>query len=62
MLQQILQYPFLFQQKFNEFARQFNASSNPQQIVQHLLNSGKMTQDQFNQFRFIANQLTGQRL
>ncbi len=62
MLQQLLQNPLLFQQKFNDFARQFNAGVNPQQLVQNLLNTGKMTQDQFNQFRTIANQLTGMRL
>lgn len=30
---------------------------NPQQEVQRLLNSGKMTQQQFNQFAQIANTL-----
>lgn len=63
MLRQLLQNPLLFQQKFNDFARTFqNGNSNPQQMVQNLLNSGRMTQDQFNQFRNIANQLTGMRL
>ena len=51
-----------FRQKFEEFARNFQQSGqNPQQVVQNLLNSGKMTQNQFNQFRDIANKITGQR-
>lgn len=65
MLQQFLHNPAAFQcfhQKFNEFARQFNPNADPRQIVQNLLNTGKMTQEQFNRFRNIANHLTGMRL
>jgi len=52
-----------FMQRFKDFARQFQQSGqNPQQVVQQLLNQGKMTQDQFNHLRNIANQITGQRL
>ena len=48
-------------QQFETFARNFQQSGqNPQQIVQQLLNSGKMTQDQFNQYRDLTNKLTGQ--
>ena len=55
--------PMQFMQRFQDFARQFQQSGqNPQQVVQQLLNQGKMTQDQFNHFRTIANQITGQRL
>lgn len=50
-----------FQQQFNQFAQQFRQSGQipPQQIVQNMLNSGQMTQEQFNQLRAIANQITG---
>lgn len=52
-----------FQNQFNQFSRNFsnnNNGMNPQAMVQNLLNSGQMTQDQFNQFRIMANQITGQ--
>lgn len=55
--------PMQFMQRFKDFTRQFQQSGqNPQQVVQQLLNQGKMTQDQFNHLRNIANQITGQRL
>ena len=57
-IQQFLNRPQMFKQQFDAFAQNFN-NSNPQQIVQNLLNSGKMTQAQFNQFRDIANKITG---
>lgn len=47
---------------FNSFSQQFRAQNqnvNPQQKVQELLNSGRMTQEEFNQLRNIANQITG---
>lgn len=52
-----------FRQNFANFAQQFKQqnSMTPQQKVQQLLNSGQMTQQQFNQLREIANQITGQR-
>lgn len=46
-------------QRFQQFASNFRG--NPQQKVQELLQSGQMTQEQFNQFRSIANQITGRR-
>lgn len=52
-----------FQNQFDQFSRNFsnnNNGMNPQAMVQNLLNSGQMTQDQFNQFRIMANQITGQ--
>ena len=55
--------PAQFMQQFQAYAKQFQQNGqNPQQIVQQLLNSGKMTQAQFNQLRNIANQITGMRL
>ena len=63
MLQQLLNNPMQLKQQFEAFARNFQQSGqNPQQLVQQLLNNGKMTQAQFNQFRNIANQITGQRI
>lgn len=51
-----------FKQQFEAFAQNFKqGGQDPQQLVQQLLNQGKMTQDQFNQYRDIANQLTGKR-
>ena len=51
-----------FNQQLKIFASQINQTNpgaTPQQLVQQMLNSGRMTQDQFNQFREIANQITG---
>ncbi len=61
IIQQFLSRPQMFKQQFDAFAQNFK-NSNPQQMVQNLLNSGKMTQEQFNQYRNIANQITGMRL
>ena len=61
-MQQIMGNPQEFLQKFREFASNFQQNHKgitPQQMVQNLLNSGKMTQAQFNQYRDIANKLTG---
>lgn len=41
--------------RFNQFKRSFNG--NPQQMVQQLLNSGRMTQNQFDQFKQMADQM-----
>ena len=63
MFQQLLNNPLQFKQQFEQFARNFQQSGqNPQALVQQLLNQGKMTQAQFNQYRNIANQITGMRL
>lgn len=50
-----------FQNRFNQFANTFGQGNaiNPQSMVQNMLNSGQMTQEQFNQFRMMANQITG---
>jgi hypothetical protein len=41
-------------QQFNQFRANFQGD--PQQQVQQLLNSGKMTQQQFNQLQGLATQ------
>ena len=41
--------------RFNKFRQSFNG--NPQQQVQQLLNSGRMTQEQFERFRTMAEQM-----
>ncbi len=48
-------------QQFNMFLQGLDPGvrNSPQQTVQQLLNSGRMTQSQFDQFRQIANRLTG---
>jgi hypothetical protein len=51
-----------FQQNFNAFAQSVSQQGiTPQQMVQGLLNSGKMSQDQFNQFSQLANMITGRK-
>lgn len=63
MFQQPPNNPMQFKQQFEAFARNFQQSGqNAQQIVQQLLNQGKMTQAQFNQLREQANRITGMRL
>ncbi len=59
-LQQLMQNPQMFQQQFKSFAQGLG-NVNPQQMVHNLLNSGKMTQAQFEQYRSIADRLTGKR-
>ena len=44
-----------FLNQFNQFKKSF--SGNPQQMIQQMLNSGKITQDQLNQAMQRANQL-----
>lgn len=45
-------------QQFLQFKKSFNG--NPQQIIQNMLNSGKITQAQVNQYAQKANQLYDQ--
>lgn len=52
--------PATLMQNFNAFAKNLQGQ-NVQQIVQNLLNSGKMTQSQYNQYRAMANQILGGR-
>ena len=54
--------PIQLMQQFRQFRGNWmkqNPGANPQQMVQQLLNSGKMTQQQFEQLRNMANQFTG---
>lgn len=48
-----------FQQFVQNFQQQNGGNMNPQQMVQQLLNSGRMTQDQFNQIQNMANMFFG---
>ena len=48
-----------FIQQFQNFARTFQG--NPQQIVQNLMQSGRVTQAQYEQAVNIASQLTGRK-
>lgn len=52
------------QSKFMEFVTNFRRTSNqsPEETVKQLLNSGQMTQEQFNSYRNMANMLTNKRL
>lgn len=43
--------------QFNQFRQNFRG--NPQQQVQQLLNSGRMSQAQFNQLKQLADQFQG---
>lgn len=43
-------------QRFQQFQRMFKG--NPQEQIQQLLNSGKVTQDQYNKAVQMANQLS----
>ncbi len=57
--------PLQLMQQFSQFRQnwlQQNPNVNPQQAVQQLLNSGKMSQQQFEQFRKIANGISGMKM
>ena len=47
-------FPMNMIQQFNQFRQTFQGD--PQQQVQQLLNSGQMTQEQFNQLQQMAQQ------
>ena len=51
-----------FMEQLSSFAQDFrqNGMTNPQQVVQSYLDSGRMTQAQFDVLRRIANSITGQ--
>ena len=53
--------PMDFQNKFNQFVQGYRGQWNqdPKERVQELLDSGKMTQEQYNKFRDIANKFLG---
>ena len=46
-----------FMNQFNQFRQNFGSNQDPQQVVQQLLDSGKMSQQQFNQLSQMANQI-----
>jgi len=57
--------PLQMMQQFQQFRQnwlQQNPNTSPQQAVQQLLNSGKMSQQQFEQFRKIANDFSGMKM
>lgn len=47
--------PADFLSRFQQFRQ--NINGNPQQIVQQMMNSGRITQEQFNRAAQIANQM-----
>lgn len=47
-----------FMNQFNQFKQNFG-NQNPQQVVQQLLDSGRMSQQQFNQLSQLANMIMG---
>jgi len=53
--------PFINMQNMMQQFQQFKSSftGNPQQQVMQLLNSGKMSQEQFNQLQMMAKQFQG---
>ena len=59
---QMFQNPQQLFQQVNNFAQMLSQQSNgmtPQQMVQNLLNSGKVSQGQYEQARSIVNKITG---
>jgi hypothetical protein len=48
-------------QFMGEFKRLQQTVANPRKVVEDLLQSGKMTQQQFNQLSQMANQLMGRK-
>lgn len=62
-IMQMLGGPQNFQNQLNNMKQQFAMQGiNPQQRVQELLNSGQMSQEQFNQLRAMANMITGRNM
>lgn len=51
----------LMSQFMGEFKRLQQTVANPRKVVEDLLQSGKMTQQQFNQLSQMANQMTGRK-
>ena len=50
-----------FNSKFSTFKQQFG-QQDPKMVVQQLLNSGRMSQSDFNRLRMMANMITGRNL
>ena len=58
----LMQNPQQLFQQVNDFAKQLMQQNNgmtPQQMVQNMLNRGQISQAQYNQYRSIANKITG---
>ena len=54
--------PMAMVQQFQRFVSNFQKmQKNPQQAVQELLNSGQMSQTQYNQLSQIASQILGRK-
>ena len=52
--------PMDIQNKFNQFVQNFRqGNQDPRQKIQELLDSGKMSQQQYNQLRQMANKFLG---
>ena len=52
-----------FMTQFNNMKQQYAMQGiNPQQRVQELLNSGQMSQEQFNRLRMLANIISGKNI
>lgn len=53
--------PMELQNKFNQFVQDYRSQWNqdPKEKVEQLLDSGKMTQEQYDRFRKIANDFLG---
>lgn len=54
-----------FQNEFSNFANNFQSQAggaDPQQIVNGLMDHGKMSQEEFNRYRQIANMMTGKNM
>lgn len=53
-----------FNRQLNSFKQQMDqqGNTNYEQMVQQLIDSGKMSQEQFNYYRAIANHITGKNL
>lgn len=61
-LEMLMRNPQNLYQQVNNFAQMISQQSNgmtPQQMVQNLLNSGKVSQGQYEQARNWVNKITG---
>lgn len=59
MPQNVPNVPNNFMSQLQQFGKM--VQGDPRQIVQGLIQSGRMTQDQFNQYSQMANQILGRR-
>lgn len=59
MPQNVPNVPNNFMSQLQQFGKM--VQGDPRQIIQSLIQSGRMTQDQFNQYSQMANQILGRR-